>query len=162
MIGSWLLAWSHVGLLGDQPRSLGVANLLTLLRANLPALRGSNGAWVASAALGSDLADGWIARRRSRETAFGAYADALADLAFWTWFAYRHEPSRFLRGLVLSLWLAPAAAVSVWYFGAARAIDVPRPQAVRVTSAGFQLMLAGRAWARWARARRQATSVPSG
>jgi len=162
VIGSWLLAWSHVGLLGDQPRSLGVANLLTLLRANLPALRGSNGAWVASAALGSDLADGWIARRRSRETAFGAYADALADLAFWTWFAYRHEPSRFLRGLVLSLWLAPAAAVSVWYFGAARAIDVPRPQAVRVTSAGFQLMLAGRAWARWARARRQATSVPSG
>ncbi|MBJ7602263.1 MAG: CDP-alcohol phosphatidyltransferase family protein [Candidatus Dormibacteraeota bacterium] len=162
VIGSWLLAWSHVGLLGDQPRSLGVANLLTLLRANLPALRGSHRAWVASAALGSDLADGWIARAGSRETGFGAYADALADLTFWTWFAYRHEPSRLLRGLALSLWLTPAAALIVWYFGAARAIDVPRPQVTRLASAGFQLLLAARAWARWARSRRQATFEPSG
>ncbi|MDQ6899557.1 MAG: CDP-alcohol phosphatidyltransferase family protein [Candidatus Dormibacteraeota bacterium] len=161
VIGSWLLAWSHVGLLGDQPRSLGVANLLTLLRANLPALRGSHSAWLASAALGSDLADGWIARAGSRETAFGAYADAVADLAFWTWYAWRHEPSRLLRGLAWSLWLAPAAAITVGYFVAARSIDAPRPQGIRVTSAAFQVLLVARAWCRWARAEGQPDFMPS-
>lgn len=148
VLTSWLLAWSHLGLLAEEPQPLGLANILTLLRANLPALARGRGAWLALPALLTDVTDGWIARGRARESAFGAYADALADLAFWTWYARRHEPSRLLRSVALSLWLGPAAILTIGYFGAARALDVPRPQVVRLTSAGFQVLLATRACAR--------------
>ena len=66
------MAIAHVGLLGHQRLSIGPANLLRLLHANLPA-----GRWTPLIAIGSDAADGWLARLRT-PTAFGAYADALA------------------------------------------------------------------------------------
>lgn len=86
--------------------------MVTLLRANLPALAPEAGRWLGAAALGLDLADGRLARARHTETVFGHYADALADTAFWTWYARRHEPSRLLRAAALAAWAAPVVAVS--------------------------------------------------
>ena len=64
---SWAMAATHLGMLEDRP-SLGAASLVTLLRANLPAL-GARAArhptlvhWLPALALASDLADGQIAR----------------------------------------------------------------------------------------------------
>ncbi|HEX6492612.1 MAG TPA: CDP-alcohol phosphatidyltransferase family protein, partial [Candidatus Dormibacteraeota bacterium] len=87
--GSWAMAVTHLGLLGDTPRWLGWANRLTLLRANLPALTPDAPAWIGLVALATDLLDGGIARRTGDVTAFGGYGDALADIAFWTWYALR-------------------------------------------------------------------------
>ena len=95
-LGSWALAVTHLGLLGDTRHGLGWANRLSLLRANLPAMVRPPSPWTAIAALTTDWADGWLARRGD-DTAFGGYADALADVAFWTWYVGYHEPSRALR-----------------------------------------------------------------
>jgi CDP-alcohol phosphatidyltransferase len=74
---SALLAVTHLGLLGEGNRSLGIANGLSLVRANLPPRR-----WAAPVALVSDFVDGAFARGL-KPTAFGSYADPLADLSFW-------------------------------------------------------------------------------
>ena len=66
------------------------ANALTLARLLLvPALAGAvlHGAPVLAAAVfftavGTDLADGWVARRYGEATAFGAFADHATDAAF--------------------------------------------------------------------------------
>ncbi len=66
------------------------ANALTLVRLLLaPALAAAvlSGAPVTAAALfllaiGTDLADGWVARRYGEETPFGAFADHAADAVF--------------------------------------------------------------------------------
>jgi hypothetical protein len=125
---SWLLAITHLGLLG-QRRSLGAANTLTLARGCLPALAG--GRWTGPAALAADFLDGQLARRRGEETAFGSYADTIADAAFWTWFAARHEPSRPLRAAAVAAWAAPAAAVAALSIARGQMTDVPRPALVR-------------------------------
>lgn len=44
---------------------------------------------------------------------FGSYADTIADAAFWTWFAARHEPSSRLRAAAFAAWAAPVAAAAV-------------------------------------------------
>jgi CDP-alcohol phosphatidyltransferase len=125
---SWLLAVTHLGLLG-QRRSLGAANAVTLARGCLPAL--AAGRWTGPAVLAADVLDGQLARRRGEATVFGSYADTLADAAFWTWFAARHEPSRTLRAAAVAAWAAPAAAVAVLSVARGQMADVPRPALVR-------------------------------
>src|SRR6266702_4456908 len=75
---SWLLAATHLGLLGRRG-TLGAANVITLLRANLPGISDRSGRWLPAVAASSDLLDGWLARRTRTETTFGAHADSLAD-----------------------------------------------------------------------------------
>jgi hypothetical protein len=144
---SWLLAVTHLGLLG-QRRSLGAANAVTLARGCLPAL--AAGRWTGPAVLAADALDGQLARRRGEATVFGSYADTLADAAFWTWFAARHEPSPALRAAAFAAWAAPAAAVAaVAVLSVARGqmTDVPRPALVR-PAAPLAVLLVVRACAR--------------
>lgn len=146
---SWAMAAAHLGMLEDRP-SLGAASLVTLLRANLPAL-GAPAArhpalvrWLPALALASDLADGRIARRSGTVTAFGAHADSLADAAFWTWFTLRHEPSRPVRILALAAWAAPVAVVASASITRGQMTDPPRPEVLR-PAAALQAVVAVRA-----------------
>ena len=79
------------------------------------------------------------------ESAFGAFADPIADGAFWSWFALRWEPNRWLRWAPITLFAASVAGISATYFVRGRTIDYPRPQAVRYASAGAQILLTLRA-----------------
>jgi len=130
-----LLAITHLGLLGDR-RSIGLANALSLFRASLPVRR-----WAVLTAVGTDLADGLVARRAG-PTAFGSYADPLADLAFWTAVALCGPIGRPERLAIVGLWTVPAAAITAGYFVAGRSIDYPRPVLVRRASAIAQTLLA--------------------
>lgn len=145
LAASWALAMTHLGLLGPQRRSIGLPNLLSLLRANLPTTR-----WAPLVAVGSDRADGWLASLTT-PTAFGAYADPLADAVFWTRHASTQELSRVLRAVVAAAWVLPLAAIVTGYFAASRAIDYPRPLLVRHLSAGLQCLLAARALTGWSK-----------
>jgi len=134
---------THLGLLGVDD-GLSPADLVSLLRANLPAVLPAS-RWSAAVAALSDGLDGWLARRTRRETAFGAYLDGLADVAFWTWFSTRREPNPALRILGLSFWALPAMGITAAYFVEGRSIDYPRLRLVRQVSAIVQLALALRA-----------------
>lgn len=125
---SWLLTITHLGLLGDGDRGLGLPSLLSLARANLPAIPQMGRAlpWLAMA---SDVLDGLLARRMG-QSALRAYLDAVADIAFWSWFAERHERNRWLRAAGLALWAGPVASVTVDAFARGRTQDYPRPLAV--------------------------------
>lgn len=138
---SWTLAITHLGLL-DERRTLGVANHLTLLRANLPAL--ADGPEVGLVAIATDVIDGRVARHHGQVTAFGGYADSLADAVFWIWFALRHEPSPLLRATALAAWTAPAATVALLSFGRGGIVEPPRPAMLR-PAAAMQAVLAARA-----------------
>ena len=148
VVVSWTLAITHLGLLdpsttsGRTMKGIGVANAMSLTRANLPALTGSPYAGVV--ALACDLADGRIARATMTCTDFGAYADALADAVFWTWFAFHHEPSRGLRAAALAAWTAPAVAITGVGVARGRLPELPRPVYVR-PAAALQTVLALRA-----------------
>ena len=140
--GAWLraatgclLAITHLGLLGER-RSIGLANTLSLVRASLPARR-----WAVLVAVGTDLADGLVARRAG-PTAFGSYADPLADLAFWTAVAFHGRAGKLERIAILGLWAPPAAVITALYFVAGRSIDYPRPLLVRRVSMIAQALLA--------------------
>ena len=135
---SWLLCITHLGLLGERS-TLGWPNRLTLLRALLPALV-PDSRWTSLVALVTDFADGRMARRGS-ESAFGAFADPIADGAFWSWFALRWEPNRWLRWTPITLFALSATGISAAYFARGRAIDYPRPIALRYASAAAQIML---------------------
>ncbi len=139
--GSWLLCIAHVGLLGERS-TLGWPNRLTLLRALLPAL--AQGRWTSLVAMATDFADGPLARR-GEESAFGAYADPIADGVFWSWFALRWEPNRWLRWAPLTVFTATVAGISAAYFFRGRSVDYPRPQTVRYLSAAAQILLTLRA-----------------
>jgi phosphatidylglycerophosphate synthase len=139
-----LMAATHVGLLSGDDRGLGWPNRLSLLRGNLPAMVTPPAPWTAGLALVTDWADGRLARR-SGETAFGGYADAMADIAFWTWFAKHHEQNRVLRQLATAVWLAPAFAITAAYFFRGGAVEVDRPVAMRNVSVALQVAVAVRA-----------------
>ena len=153
---SWLLAATHLGML-DQHRSIGWANAITLTRANLPTQ--AHRWWLPVLALASDLADGRIARKLGTETSFGASADALADAAFWTWFALRHEPDARLRAAAVLAWVLPALAVTTGSVGRGRMIDAPRPVLLR-PAATLQAVLTGRAVLRHAHGRGDRAAAP--
>lgn len=146
-VTSWLLAVTHLGLLGEGREPLGWPNRLSLLRANLPALVRAPAPWSALVALASDFGDGWLARRGT-PTAFGGYADALGDIAFWTWFVWHHEPRRPIRMLATGLWLGPGLAITVAYFVRGTAVEPPRMVAVRNVSVALQAAVALRALSR--------------
>ena len=140
---SWLLTVTHLGLLG-QRRSLGAANAVTLVRANLPAL--ACGRWTGPATLAADLLDGQLARRCGEETVFGSYADPLADAAFWAWFAARHEPSRGVRAAAAAAWTAPVAAATVLSIARGQVTGVLRHEVLR-PAAPLSVLLVVRAYA---------------
>lgn len=146
--GPWVLASfaycaTHLGQLGSDDR-VGPADLVSLARANLPAIL-PRSRWIVPAAALSDCLDGWLARRTARETAFGAYLDGLADVAFWTWFSVKREGNPVIRSLALSFWTLPAILITGGYFAGGRSIDYPRLTLVRRVSAVFQVGLAVRA-----------------
>jgi CDP-alcohol phosphatidyltransferase-like enzyme len=143
---SWFLCITHLGMLGDSP-SLGWPNRLTVLRALLPSLA-RNARWTSVAALATDFADGRLARAKG-ESAFGAFADPIADGVFWSWYALRWERNRWLRWVPMGLFGGSAAMIAVAYFARGRSIDYPRLAAVRYMSAAMQVMLAMRTL-RWA------------
>jgi phosphatidylglycerophosphate synthase len=154
---SWLLAVSHLGML-ENHRSLGLPNAVTLLRANLAAIGGPV-RWLPVAALASDLIDGRLARHMGSETAFGAHADSLADAAFWTWFALRHEPSRGVRIAALAAWAVPVVIVTTASIGCGRMVDPPRPAALRL-GAAMQALIAARTVMRHAQETAEQRSSP--
>lgn len=151
---SWALAVSHLGML-EQRRSIGWANVLTLTRANLPTL--TDAWWAPVVALASDVADGRLARKLDTASPFGAAADSLADAAFWTWFAHRHEPNRCVRAAGLLAWAVPVVVVTAISVGRGRMVDAPRPILVRPAVA-LQAILTVRAVFRWGRCRERAGS----
>jgi len=138
---SWFLCITHLGLLGDSP-SLGWPNRLTVLRALLPSLA-PNARWTSVAALATDFADGGLARARG-QSAFGAFADPLADGVFWSWYTMRWERNRWWRWVPMALFGGSATAIAVAYFARGRTIDYPRLLAVRYLSAVMQITLAVR------------------
>lgn len=137
-VGSWLLCITHLGLLGERSR-FGWPNRLTLLRALLPSVV-PPARWTPLVAMATDVADGRLARG-GESSAFGAFADPIADGVFWSWFALRREPNRWLRWAPLAVFVASLASISVAYFARGRAIDYPRPVAIRYASAAAQVMI---------------------
>jgi len=146
---AWLLAVTHLGLLGDEKRGALVANHLSLLRANLPSLSASAAPWTAGVALLTDILDGRLARARKEETAFGAYADPLADLVFWNWYVFRNESNPWIRAATIIAWPLPAAVITAAYFVRGKTLDYPRPAATRLLSGAFQCWIAVRGLHRW-------------
>jgi hypothetical protein len=134
---SWFLCITHLGLLGERS-TLGWANRLTMLRALLPALA-PDSRWMSLVALATDFADGRLARRGG-ESAFGAFADPLADGFFWSWFALRWEPNRLLRWAPLTLFATSVGGISIGYFARGRVINYPRPVALRYLSGATQII----------------------
>ncbi|MEX2229975.1 MAG: CDP-alcohol phosphatidyltransferase family protein [Dehalococcoidia bacterium] len=141
---SWAMAWTHVGLLPAE-RGLGVPNTLSLVRANLPIIAPSRPRLVAVVAVLTDLADGAIARASGGVTPFGAYADTLADVVFWMWFARRYEARAWLRRAAILFWLVPPVALTAAALVGGRMPVVPRPTIVRTLSAALQSTLTIRA-----------------
>ncbi|WAH98179.1 CDP-alcohol phosphatidyltransferase family protein [Arthrobacter sp. MMS18-M83] len=148
---SWLLTVTHLGMLENR-RTLGPANVLTLIRANLPAMEDRLGPSLPMLALATDFLDGRISRATGTETPFGRYADFLADAALWNWYAARHEPSRWLRIAGLAAWVLPIAAVATSSFAGARMKDVPRSPWIR-PAAALEILLGARALQRTIRSR---------
>lgn len=146
---SWALAATHPGML-EHHRSIGWANAVTLTRANLPTV--TDHRWTAVLAIGTDLADGRLARKTGTDSPFGAAADSLADAAFWAWYTHQHEPTRHLRTAALLAWVAPVITVTTASLKTGRMVDAPRPTVVR-PAAALQAILAARAIVHLARNR---------
>jgi phosphatidylglycerophosphate synthase len=127
---SWLLTVSHLGML-EARDTLGVANTLTLVRANLPALEARLGPAVLPLALMTDWLDGRISRATQSETRFGKQADFLADTALWTWFTIRYEHNRWLRAATLTAWGATVVTVTAASFAGGAMRDIPRSRWIR-------------------------------
>jgi len=146
---SWALAVTHLGML-EQKQRLGWANLITLTRANLPAVGPGLGSWLPVLAIVSDVADGAIARRTNTATPFGRHADFLADTALWTWFVLHHEGSRAVKAATLGAWGVPVVLVAAAGFGRGGMVDVPRSRWWRPCAA-IQVVVCLRAVIRSAR-----------
>ena len=142
-LASWSLCITHLGLLGER-QTLGWPNRLTLLRAMLPYIA-PDSRWTSLVAIATDFADGHLARK-GEESAFGAFADPIADGVFWGSYALRWERNPWLRRVPLTLFAGSAAVISVLYFARGRTIDYPRLEAVRYASAVMQIVLAIRAY----------------
>lgn len=91
-------------------------------------------------ALVTDVVDGQLARFGG-ESAFGAFADPIADGVFWSSHALRWEPNRWLRWVPAFVFGTSLACISVAYFARGHAIDYPRPVALRYASATAQVVL---------------------
>lgn len=138
---SWLAAITHLGLLGER-RTIGLANMVSLTRANLVATGEPLGRWLGVVAAASDKLDGTLARRRG-PTMFGFYADSLADAAFWTWLGTRRDPSRLILAASVTAWAAPVIAVTAASIAKGEMVESPRPALLR-PAAAMQVVLAVR------------------
>ncbi|MDQ6784075.1 MAG: CDP-alcohol phosphatidyltransferase family protein [Actinomycetota bacterium] len=138
---SWFMAVTHLGMLGPSP-TIGAANTVSIVRANLPVVAPAT-SWLGILAMISDKADGALARRAG-PTQFGHYADALADAAFWAWFAYRHETDRRLLAAAALVWIVPVVAVTAISVSGGRMVEPPRSRWLR-PAAAMQAVIAVRA-----------------
>ncbi|MEU9246985.1 CDP-alcohol phosphatidyltransferase family protein [Streptomyces sp. NPDC048385] len=134
VLTSWGLTALHLGLLEDRDR-LSAADVITLLRGNLPATALGQARWSGLLAIALDLTDGLLARGQNTVTPFGDYADSLADAAFWTWLALRHEPSRTVRAAALAAWATPVVAVTAIAVRRGSMPERPRPALLRPAAA---------------------------
>lgn len=125
VVTSWLMAVTHLGMLGERT-TLGIPNVLTLLRGNLPSIDHRMSRALPIISLATDFADGKIARGTGTVTSFGAQADFLADTAFWTWFIAKHEPSRTVKLAAVAAWAAPVLGVTAASIVKGRMVDLPR------------------------------------
>ena len=142
---SWTLTALHLGMLEDRSH-LGVANTLTLVRANLPVTGTSLGRWLGMCALTTDFVDGKLARHTDTATPFGRYADPLADTVVWTWLSFTQtgRGSRAIRAAVLLTWLYPILTVTITSFRDGEMIEPPQPRWIRPATI-LQILIATRA-----------------
>ena len=152
VLASWVMAVTHLGMIGERD-DLGMANTLTLIRANLPAVEARLGRALPVLSLATDFADGKIARATGRVSAFGAQADFLADAAFWTWFVIRYDRNRLVLVATVAAWLAPVTALALAGVAQGRMTDLPRSAWLR-PAAVLEVIIGARAIVRMARAMR--------
>lgn len=153
VLTSWMLAVTHLGMIGDRD-GLGLANVLTLVRANLPAVEARLGAALPVLSLATDFADGKIARAAGRVSAFGTQADFIADAAFWTWFVARHDPSRVMLVATVAAWVVPVVGLAVAGAVRGRITDLPRSAWLR-PAAALEVIVGARAIWRYVRSARR-------
>lgn len=131
---SWTLAALHLGLL-ERRDHLAPADVLTLIRGNLPATAVGASRFSGVLAIASDVADGRLARRQATTSPFGDYSDTFADAAFWTWLTLRHEPNRTVRAAAITAWAAPVVTVTAIAVGRGTMPERPRPELLRPAAA---------------------------
>ncbi|GAA2635659.1 CDP-alcohol phosphatidyltransferase family protein [Streptomyces vastus] len=131
---SWVVAVLHLGLLEHRTR-LATADVLTLMRANLPALPGGASRGSGVLAISLDLADGRLARHQGTTSPFGENADSFADAAYWMWLTLRHEPSHTLRAAAVAAWVLPVVAVTGLALRRGTMPERPRPVLLRPAAA---------------------------
>ncbi|WP_274560809.1 CDP-alcohol phosphatidyltransferase family protein [Streptomyces spiramyceticus] len=131
---SWTLSALHLGLLEQRDR-LSAADVLTLVRGNLPVTAVGSSRWSGVLAITLDLADGRLARQRATVSPFGEYADTFADAAFWTWLTLRHEPDRTVRAAAIAAWAVPVVTVTAVAVSRGTMPERPRPALLRPAAA---------------------------
>lgn len=131
---SWGATITHLGML-EKRRHLGLANALTLVRANLPAVAADSARIVALGALATDFLDGRIARGTDSRTRFGRSADFFADFVVWSWIAVATEPRRGARAVPFIAWGAPIVVSATASIVRGEMRDLPQPRKLRVVAA---------------------------
>ncbi|MCX4582398.1 CDP-alcohol phosphatidyltransferase family protein [Streptomyces sp. NBC_01481] len=131
---SWTLAVVHLGLLEHRDR-LSPADMLTLIRGNLPATSMGPSRWSGLLAITLDLTDGHLARNQGTVSPFGDYADSFADAAYWTWLTLSHEPSRAVRAAAIAAWALPVVTVTAIGIRRGTMPERPRPALLRPAAA---------------------------
>lgn len=127
---SWLLTVTHLGMLENRT-SLGLPNVLTILRGNLPVIEARLGRFTVPFAVATDLADGRLARRTGWATPFGGAADFLADAVVWNRLTFRAGAPGALRILSLAAWALPIAAITTASIAAGTMRELPRSRWLR-------------------------------
>lgn len=140
VVGSWVLSALHLGLL-EARTSLGLANVVTLTRGNLPATAAIPEPWIRTIALATDFVDGRLARSTGTTTTFGQHADAFADAVFWTWTTRADNAAT--RVAVNSCWLGPIIGVTAASLARGAMVEPPRPRLFR-PAAALQVILTAR------------------
>lgn len=147
VLTSWLMTVTHLGML-EERRTMGLPNLLTVARANLPAAAARLGsAPIVALALATDFVDGKVARRTGTVTRFGTQGDYLADAALWTWFTVTHEKSRGWQLATFAAWAIPVAGLTVASVAKGGMVDVPRSRWLR-PAAAVEVLIGARVLAR--------------
>jgi phosphatidylglycerophosphate synthase len=147
VLTSWLMTVTHLGML-EERRTMGLPNLLTIARANLPAAEHRLGTAVPVLALVTDFVDGKVARGTGTVTRFGTQGDYLSDAALWTWFVLKHERSRGWQIATFAAWAVPVAGLTVASFARGGMVDLPRSRWFR-PAAAVEVLIGARVIARW-------------
>lgn len=153
---SWLMTVTHLGML-EERTTMGVPNLLTIARANLPAAEHRLGTAVPVLALATDFVDGKLARGTGTVTRFGIQGDYLSDAALWTWFVLKHERSRAWQVATFAAWAVPVVGLTAASFARGGMVDLPRSRWFR-PAAAVEVLIGARVIARWWSGRSQRRS----